>query len=343
MAGKRRSLMAFFQAVLACAVLMIVGCTATQPEVPVPVDVPEPVIVVEAAPELPVAAPVVTMPAPVARIPVPKKHPLIAVVLSGREPSYESVALQLDEKLVNSTVYDLSDKSLPATSVFRSIADSGASAVVAVGLPAAISATAMASVPVIFCQVFNYKANKLITSNSRGVAPLPPLELQIAAWKKIDPTLKTIGAIIGRGHDDLIEEATLAAAAHGIDLRIRTVRSDKETLFVFSRLIVDIDGFLLFPDNRVLSGPVLKEMLRDASRRHVQVAVFNDSLLPLGASMSSSTVDANIADTIVSILDRLASDGIDDVPPITGLTDIRIVTNAAGSVQQNAGETVARE
>jgi len=319
----------FKHASILLALLLFSGCALVQEEPPVPVEEPppEPVVVLPAPAEPVEPAPRTVVEAPVEVSVVPPPLPQVAIVLSSRHPSYEGVALALGQELGNYTVFDLGDKSQPPITAFRLIEDSDTSAVVAIGLRAAISATSMSTVPVVFCQVFNIEQNKLISDNSRGVASLPPLDLQIAAWKKINPELQSIGAIIGEGHEDLIAEAELAAATHGIELHLRTATSDRETLYLFNRLVVDIDGFWLFPDNRVLSTPVLKEMLTYAARRRVQVAVFNESLLAMGAALSSSTVDANIAETVVQVLRQIATDGIDSVPPVSPLTDVRITTN----------------
>ena len=56
-------------------------------------------------------------------------------------------------------------------------------------------------------------------------------------------------------------------------------------------LIRDIDGFILFPDNRILSRSVLTEMMADANRHRVQVAVFNEPLLEFGAGVPVGTGD----------------------------------------------------
>jgi ABC-type uncharacterized transport system substrate-binding protein len=274
-------------------------------------------------------------PAPVATVkplvvtPAVITLPQVAIVLSSRHPAYEKVAIELGEQLDNFTVYDLSDKSQPPVNAFRKIHDSDTSAVVAVGLRAAISATSMSKVPVVFCQVFNIEQNDLLTDNSRGISSLPPLELQIAAWKELDPSLASIGAIVGPGHDDLIAEAELAAVAHGVELHFRVAKSDRETLYLFNRLVGNIDGFWLFPDNRILSGSVLKEMLNYATQHRVQISVFNESLLELGATLSSSAVETDIADTIVAVLGEIAAGNIDDVPPVSPLNDVQIITNEA--------------
>jgi ABC-type uncharacterized transport system substrate-binding protein len=277
--------------------------------------------------------PVATVPAatvkPLVVTPAVITLPQVAIVVSSRHPAYEKVVLELEGQLDNFTVYDLSDKSQPPVTAFRKIHDSDTSAVVAVGLRAAISATSMSQVPVVFCQVFNIEQNNLLSDNSRGISSLPPLALQIAAWKELDPSLSSIGAIVGPGHDGLIAEAEIAAAEHGVELHFRVAKSDRETLYLFNRLVGEIDGFWLFPDNRILSSTVLKEMLSYASRHRVQISVFNESLLELGATLSSSTVDSDIADTIIDVLGQIASGNIDKVPPVSPLNDVQIVTNEA--------------
>lgn len=332
----------FKHASVLLALLLFSGCALFQEPPPVPVEEPppEPVVVLP-APVEPVEPPPVTVYEPPVENPI-VPLPQVAIVLSSREPSFESIASELGDQLGNYTVFDLGDKSQPPVTAFRLIEDSDTSAVVAIGLRAAISATSMSTVPVVFCQVFNIQQHKLITDNSRGIAPLPPLDLQIAAWKEINPDLKSIGAIIGEGHDDLIEEAELAAAAHGIELHFRTANSDRETLYLFNRLAAEIDGFWLFPDNRVLSTPVLKEMLSYAARHRVQIAVFNESLLAMGATLSSSTVDANIAETVVDVLRRISTDGIDSVPSVSPLTDLRFKTNDSLLMKSDRAETLAK-
>ena len=209
------------------------------------------------------------------------------------------------------------------------INDSTATAVVAIGLQAAKAAIRLARMPVVFCQVFNFRDYQLLTDNSRGIATLPPLDLQIAAWKKIDPTMSSIGAIIGEGHDELIAEARVAAEKHDIELHIRSAKSDRETMYLFNRMAGEIDGFWLFPDNRILSAQVLRQILKYAERHKVRVTVFNESLLSMGASVSASAVDADIADTIIKVLRRIEDGDIRNVPALSPLSDVRIVTNDA--------------
>jgi len=135
--------------------------------------------------------------------------------------------------------------------------------------------------------------------------------------------------IVGAGHDALLTEAEIAAQKHGVELQVREAASDQEVLYHFKRMIHEIDGFWLFPDNRILSPRVLTEMLQQANRRHVPVAVPNEGMLQLGAAISVSTVAADIAATIVKVLERIRAGEIDRIPPLTQLSEVRVATNDA--------------
>jgi ABC-type uncharacterized transport system substrate-binding protein len=309
--------------------LLLHGCALFEPE-PEPqatepvaevVDTPEPAV--ETPEPVPEPEP---EPAPVMPPPPPRQ---VAIILSSRQDAYEDVARELSERLDNVAIYDLEDRSQPPVVAFRQINDSRTDAVVAIGLRAARSSVAMAQMPVVFSQVFNYQDYGLVTKTSRGVSALAPLDAHLAAWKELDPTLARVGMIVGSGHDALRTEAEIAAQKHGVDLQVREAGSDQETLYHFKRMIHEIDGFWLIPDNRILSPRVLTEILQQANRRHVPVAVSNDSMLQLGAAISVTTVAADIAATIVDILERIRAGEIDSLPPVTQLTEVRVVMNQA--------------
>lgn len=275
-----------------------------------------------------IVAPPAVAPFPRKRV-APPELPAVAIVLTSRQPAYADVASELTEHFKDFEIYDLSDRSEPPVSVLRRINDSNSRAVVAVGLRAAQSSVAMAEMPVIFAQVFNYQDHDLLSSTSRGIAALPPLDAQLSAWKNIDPTIKRIGAILGEGHEDLIADAKVAAQRYDMEIEVRISHSDQETLYFFRRMIRDIDGFWLFPDNRILSGRVLQQMLHEANRQHVPVVVPNESMLAMGADISMSTVASDIAKTIVKVVRQIQAGNLEQVPPISELSEILIKTNDA--------------
>lgn len=307
------------------ALFVFGGCTL-QPPVPEPAPQPEVVVepvvvepVVEETPE-----PIVH-PEPVV-VPEPPQLPSVAIVVSGPQAAFLDVANALADRLENFEVYDLSDRSRPPASVLRGINDSDSGTIVAIGLRAAQSSVAMANAPVVFTQVFNYREHNLLTDNSRGIAPLAPLDAQLAAWREIDPELSSIGIIVGDGHDELIEEAQLAAQKHGVELTIHSSRSDQETLYFFRRMAQDIDGFWLFPDNRILSARSLREILEIAHRGQVAVAVPNEGMLALGASVSFETQPDDIAETIARIVRQIHEKGLQGIPPISPLSALRVIS-----------------
>jgi ABC-type uncharacterized transport system substrate-binding protein len=319
------------RSVLVILLLALSGCALIFPEPPVP----EPTTIPEAEPE-PAPAPAIEEPPPVEPAPVTKSpvvpQPVsarVAIVLTNLLPAYADVATKLVAYLDDYNIYDLAERNKSPRQVFAEIAESEAQFVVAIGLQAAKVARSFATVPVIFSQVFNVNENGLTSDNIKGVAVLPPLELQVEAWRGMDPKIRNIGAILGDGHEDLIAEADQAMSERGIKFHYAVAGSDRETLYHFKRLIRDIDGFVLFPDNRILSGAVFTEMMSDAARHHVQVAVFNESLLKHGATFSASSVDSNIADKITIALNEIDKGNIDDVAQVTPLSEIHIQTNPA--------------
>lgn len=307
------------------AVLAMSGCSILMPP---PEPVPQPEVVVEPVVVTPVVVetpePVIA-PEPVFVAPPPKLPP-VAIVISSSQPAFLDVAKALGRQLDDFQIFDLSDRSRPPVSVLRGINDSDSGTVVAIGLRAAQSSIAMAESPVIFSQVFNYHEHGLLTDNSRGVAPLAPLDSQLKAWIEIDPDIKRVGIIVGEGHDDLIAEAELAAEKHDVELSVRIARSDQEMLYTFRRLAQDIDGFWLFPDNRILSPRSLRELLDIAKRSQVAVAVPNESMLAMGATISIESMAEDIASTIAKIVRQIHADGLQSIPPISPLSAVRVVT-----------------
>ncbi len=305
--------------ILLLAGLLAAGCSTTAPPVEPVVHDPEPVVIEPPIDEVRAA--------PLARTPLPRRLPPVAIVLSSRQPAYAEVADELTRHFDRYRIYDLSETDAVPVSVLRRINDSTPGAVVAIGLRAARSSVAMAERPVVFSQVFNHQDHGLLTANSRGIAVLPPLDAQLAAWKRLDPTIARIGIIVGEGHDDLLTEAEVAAERHGVELRVKITRSDQETLYFFRRMIRDIDGFWLFPDNRILSARVLQQMLEDAKRQQVPVNVPSESMLSLGAVVSMTSLASDIAKTIVEVVREIQAGNIARIPPITQLSELRITTN----------------
>ncbi|MEM9208863.1 MAG: ABC transporter substrate binding protein [Pseudomonadota bacterium] len=328
--------------------LLLSGCSVlspldTGPEPP-PVADPQLPPKPEPLPELPSPRPDVAAPATPAPVLDPTlvetEEPLrVSVLLSSRLPAYERIAIALRAELGQLDVYDMDDRSLTPREMHDSIRAAKTEVIVAVGYKAAVFATRIDDMPVVFSQVFNTDGLDLESSRVRGVSVLPPLDQQLEVWRTLNPNLSAVGAIVGAGHELLVEEAGRAADAHSVRFQHRVAQSDRETLYLFTRLVPEIDGFWLFPDNRILSSEILKQMLTYAARHRVQVAVFNDSLLSIGATLSTTPVDADVAATIRQVAEQLVAPEGADLPPISPLSDIAVRVSEAsrnGLVSENA-------
>jgi ABC-type uncharacterized transport system substrate-binding protein len=307
---------------LAVSALALAACSTHAPKPP-PIPEPAPV---DSAPEIVIETPPAVGSTP-AKIPKAPPSPAIAIVLTNGQSAYADVARELTHHFENYEVYDLSDTDRPPVTVLRLINDSHSGITVAIGLRAAISSVAMSKKPVVFSQVFNFQDHQILTENSRGVAAVAPIDAQIKAWKEVDPAISRIGMIVGEGHEDLLSEARRAAERHGVELRVHVTHSDQETLYFFKRMIRDIDGFWLLPDNRVLSSRALQQIMSDAKRQRVPVLVPSESMLRLGASLSISSVASDIAATIAKVIRQIQAGNLDQVPPISPLSAIRVRTN----------------
>ncbi len=258
------------------------------------------------------------------QISVPDRPTRVAILLSDDVAPYQEIAaeIRLRGQQNEYLTVSLAGRSNPATDALQKFHDFDPDKIVAVGLPAAKAGRDLSDRPMVFCQVFNYQDHDLLTTRTKGVKLLPPFSMQVAIWKGITPNLRTLGVITGPEQNDLLAEIQQAAAQHRVELLVRTVTTDKEALFEFKHLTPQIQGFWLLPDNRVLSPRVLREILSYSNKHGIQTAVFNRHLLDLGADISFSSNEADIADAVVGILGGAGSKDLLFGPPMTPLTTV---------------------
>src|SRR5262245_4510155 len=275
-----------------------------------------------APPPLPPPPPV----KPVDAIPAPRRE---VAILFNSAPGYADVAIQL-KSLLPAATYKLTEVDVEAetaTQLLGTLRSKPGLFVVAIGLPAARIARDQFKVPIVFAQVFNYQELLVDGRAIRGVTAMPPLDLQVQDWKKLDPKLRRIGLIVSERHADLIREAQQAAVSADVMIRHAISDSDRETLYQFKRLAPQIDGLWLVPDDKILSPGMLRELLSYAASHGVRVCVFSDSLLPWGALMSASPTTNDVARTVRRVLGTIMAGGTKSVPALTPLTEISVRIN----------------
>jgi len=254
--------------------------------------------------------------------------PRTAVILSAEIPAYAEIAAEiLRRDAAHATVHTLSAEPDRAARLIAELATAKPDRIVAVGLLAAIAAREVPNVPTVFCQVYNYHDHDLVSATSKGVHLLPPFELQLREWRQLGQSPGRIGAVTGPGHDALLAEMRRAAESFGVELTVRTVRSDREALHAFSELAPDIDGFWLLPDNRILSPDVVRRILSYSAEHGKQVATFGESLLNMGALLSLTGDPRDVVDRVLARFEAVDEDGRLLGPDLLPLTAVRTRIN----------------
>lgn len=236
-----------------------------------------------------------------ATAPAPAPAPSgLVVLLSDGSPAFAGVQRELRKKYSQPMeTYTLGNETAYST-VQKKIQSAPESMVVAIGLPAARVARGLTGKKVIFCQVFNYEDEELVTPWMKGVAATAPVREQFRVWKSLYPKLSRVGVITGKNLHGLMQEAQMAAGEYRIRLEHVEARSDKETIYAYKQLAPKIDGLWLVPDNRVLSGEVIRDILAHSVKEGKQVSVFGQELLSLGGLISTETSYADIAEQVLA-------------------------------------------
>lgn len=273
--------------------------------------------------------PVVEAPAPV---PPPKPAPVppeeVAILVSSDIPPYRDVADAVAEQLsARSHTWYLPANKEGAQRVLDEIARSERQQVVAVGLDAAIASKQLTAKKVVFCQVFNYEDYRLTSARMKGVAMLPSFEKSFMAWRALSPDLKKVAIMTGPNLQEQVRAVTAVARQYNITIVHREVASDKELLAAYKEIADSVQGYWLWPDNRVLSTGVLRELLTFSVRSGKQVLVFSKELLAFGGLMSVTSNSGDIANQVVERL-RL-SEGKRYVPgmAIAPLSEVELLIN----------------
>ncbi len=220
------------------------------------------------------------------------------VLLSESIPAYQEVADELERRIAERiTVLNLDTISIGRKQLVKQLNKKEYQQFVAIGLEAAKLAKMVAGREdeLIFCQVFNYQNYNLVGPRAKGVSALPGTAEMFARWSEMSPSLKRVGVITGSGLESVIASARKEAAKHGIELQHQVVQTDKELLFEYKRIAPTLQGLWMLPDNRVLSGRTIKELMSFSVRNAKQVAVFSDSILRLGGVLSITTRAEEIA------------------------------------------------
>jgi hypothetical protein len=255
----------------------------------------------------------------------------VAILYSGDTPAQveiaDRIAVGLDAPAA--AVHRIDLDRLDLGTPIDSAVDWQASTLAAIGPEALdVARQRFPGANIVFCQVLDADTAADRTRMLRGVAPLPPLALQFAAWSTVDPKLERIGVITSASFAATIAEAADAASGIGAKLDHRISTTDRETLYIFRRLAPEIDGLWLAPDSSVLSAAVIGEILNLAAELEISVLVFSENLLERGGLLSVGATADEVAALVVDAVETMRAGQGDSLPAEMPLD--------AGAVRVNA-------
>jgi ABC-type uncharacterized transport system substrate-binding protein len=125
----------------------------------------------------------------------------------------------------------------------------------------------------------------------------------------------------------VLQTAKDAAKSNGMTLRSEIVHSDKEYQYAYKQMANFVQGYLLIPDNRVLSGNALRGVMTFSMRNSKQVAVFSEELLKLGGLFSAGSDNKDIAQHIFNRLEEAQTEDAIPGPDIAYANNLKLRIN----------------
>jgi putative ABC transport system substrate-binding protein len=237
----------------------------------------------------------------------------VTVVLSDDKPAVQAVARALGTYTDGKIEYfSLRGDGKRGPELSALLADKPASQpVVAIGSLAATVVREFAPQrPMVFCLVLNYDRLNLISRRSKGVSALPSLATQFRVWKALDPSLKSMGMVVGRAGAYMVQQARQVGQAYGIEVVALEIASDREYLPALKRIAPQVQGFWLAPDSSVLSPMAIQDALGTALKVNLPVVVFSPSLLREGALFAATVDYDDVARQVAARLARIQNGDI---------------------------------
>lgn len=242
--------------------------------------------------------------------PAPKE---VVILVSENIPAYSDVAKALSKKLgKRGSIRYLNGNPIENMRTLAAYRNDDNIQFVSIGLNASLAAKTLTSSQVVFCQVFNYQDYDLVTPMHKGVSMMPSMLKTFHTWRALAPKTTDIGIISGPGFEDMIQTAKAVAKNHGITLHHEIVNSDKEFQYAYKQMADRVQGYWLIPDNRVLSGNTLRDVMTFSIRNSKQVMVFSEELLNLGGLFSAVSDHQDIAQEVLLRLEQAQNS--DEIP-----------------------------
>ena len=217
----------------------------------------------------------------------------VAILKSADLPAYNQALAGFKAAMPSSntiTDYDMRGDIARGQKLARTIRDSEASLVLAVGVKAAqIAKSEIVDIPIIFCMVLDPSKHDLKAPNMTGIRLEIPVDRQFNAMRSVMPALRRIGVLYDPQKTGyLVDEARVLARSMGLELVVKQVNTDKEVPPALRALLSQVEALWLVPDSTVLTEDSLKFVLGTALDLNVPIIGFSSELVRSGALLGLS-------------------------------------------------------
>lgn len=226
-------------------------------------------------------------------------NPSIAIVISsGNKHNNPVVGALVAQGHGRTTRFSFDNASPPV--IWDLVRQQGFEHVIVVGTQALQSTPTATSANIVYCQVL--KEQPAQARGLRGVAALPDFRAQLEHWLNAVPDLKTIGTVTSTDMLDLVDDLRTAATERGLSVNHATVDNDRQLLSAFQRMVPNADGYVFFPDTRVLSPDVIRHILAYSNKHNLSVLAYNQIIVDLGAQLGIAADPDEIAALALAML-----------------------------------------
>lgn len=188
------------------------------------------------------------------------------------------------------TEYDLRGTKKEESSIIQRLTAAKPRLIVAIGpLAAQVAREHLRDVPIIFVMVSNPPKHGLQGANLAGVSLDIPVQTQLARYKSLVPSLKTLGVIYDPAKTGaMVTEAGTTVAPLGLQLLAAPVSTPKEVPAALRSLLGKIDALWMVPDDTVVTPESFKFLLLTAFENNLPFVTVSDIFVEAGALASLS-------------------------------------------------------
>jgi len=188
------------------------------------------------------------------------------------------------------TAYDLHGTKKEESSIIQRLTAAKPRLIVAIGpLAAQVARERLQDIPTIFVMVSNPPKHGLRGANLAGVSLDIPVKIQLAIYKSLVPTLKTLGVIYDpEKTGSMVMEARGLVDTLGFQLLAVPVSTYKAVPAALRSLLGKIDALWMVPDETVVTPESFKFLLLTAFANNLPFVTVSDIFVEAGALASLS-------------------------------------------------------